>query len=102
MSLPGFTAEVSLYKMSIHYRTRTFAQTEGAIHPSWLPNRIFNCGAQCNRDYQDCIFMGDQFDECLCRNGYSLCRRGCGLPAPPLRPCWPTFIDWTQTSPPDR
>jgi len=42
MNMPGFTAEASLCKTSGYYRITAFTQTKGAVHPSLLPDGIFN------------------------------------------------------------
>jgi len=49
MTMPGFTAEVSLYPTSGHYRlVRTHGQADGAIHPGQLsippwPRPCYTC-----------------------------------------------------------
>jgi outer membrane protein assembly factor BamB len=46
------------------------------------------CGANCEAQLNDCLAGAqDPLGQCLCQNANSGCRRGCGLPAPPLRVC---------------
>jgi hypothetical protein len=71
MSLPGFTAEVSLYKTSKHYQMiGTVDQNEGSIYPAQsLSNLIIRC--------QPCHPYYDRFSTC---NVY---QRVCDLFNPP-------------------
>jgi hypothetical protein len=48
----------------------------------------YSCSLRCSQEYNSCI-TGDPFDDCLCKNAWSSCRRSCGLLAGPLTQCWP-------------
>ena len=48
----------------------------------------YSCLERCSDEYNSCL-TGDPFDDCLCRNSYVLCRRGCGYPGGWLQKCWP-------------
>ena len=67
MNMPGFTAEVSVYRTSERYHARVAAsyhQAGGAIHPAFLDRAC----------YSECVF------DCLHEEGHprpSLCIRAC-------------------------
>jgi hypothetical protein len=91
MSMPGFTAEVSLDKTSEYYPLKIVNRTEEVIHPSWI-YKGFSPSRFCSERYEECLANSiDSLDACLCQNGYSSCRRGYGLPAPPLSKCFPAY-----------
>ncbi len=86
MSLPGFTADVSLYTSPQHYRTATtFGQAGRVLSPAISPSLVLlatcnreclsNCPEACSLDCQDLV--GSAKGACLraCRNA---CRADCG------------------------
>jgi hypothetical protein len=86
MSLPGFTADVSLYTSPQHYRTATtFGQADRVLSAAISPSLVlpaacdqecrFNCLDACT---PDCLeLVGSAKGACLraCRNA---CRADCG------------------------
>jgi hypothetical protein len=88
MSMPGFTAEASLYKTSRYHPMKTFDRTEEVIHLSLIYEE-FSPSHVCYERYEECLANSiGSFEACLCNNEHSICRRSYGLPAPPPRRCF--------------
>jgi hypothetical protein len=88
-TLPGFTAQVSLYKTSSCYFTaRAHRQTGGAVYPALLDQNCFDACHDSNC-VQDCFDLpGWPKTACIsyCRNQALKCREACTIPDPPPPP----------------
>jgi hypothetical protein len=71
MTMPGFTAEVALYRTNEHYHTiGTLTQAAAAIQPAQLGETCSQC---CERCFQSC------FDGCLTLTCLRRCFRRCNF-----------------------
>jgi hypothetical protein len=70
MMLPGFTAEITLYRANEHYRmTGHFSYAAGALYPALISLGAISCDPNC---INSCLF------QCESRFDRSQCRRECG------------------------
>jgi hypothetical protein len=93
MRIPGFTAEESIYKLGkIYHVSLVNASTPSladVLPASGIKGSISGCTERCRNNYEDCLSWAvDDFDVCLCRNDYEICRAGCSGKPPILRPCF--------------
>jgi hypothetical protein len=84
MTMPGFTAEASLYRPGAHYRgTVTFGQTEGTLQPAQDANCLARCRAACNLSCSG--LFGRERAMCI-RECRLECLDICSAPPPPPPP----------------
>ena len=81
MSMPGFTAEVSLRRItgSSYYFPHAILQTGQAVHPAQFEPGDPSCFSEC---FRECIQEG--IPPFQCGPG---CRRACEPPRPTCGPC---------------
>lgn len=80
MSMPGFTAEVSLYKTMNHYHMiGAIHEADGTVHAAQISLGNPPCFVQC---FQECIQEGIPPFQCG-----PACRRQCNPPGPTCGPC---------------
>lgn len=70
MTIPGFTAEVTLYRTNGHYRMAGhFSHAEEALHPALFALALSSCDPDC---------LGGCLPNCEGRFDRIQCRRECG------------------------